>query len=170
MRIAMLLRCVVVRLMTIAMVSRFRLLEGVGNPVRDEARYTPLSSMPRDGVKISVCPVGNNISAFALSRTLRYGIMFYLPSCITLGKSTTRLLNLDRPMRLLNQRHLDLAMSRVGMESGQKTVYTLNARKERDTRTSFIPQSSSAQNSALKCRSPNVLPLRLHVRASSVIR
>jgi hypothetical protein len=33
-------------------------LEGVGDPVRDEARYAPFSGMAGDGVEISVCPVG----------------------------------------------------------------------------------------------------------------
>jgi hypothetical protein len=35
----------------------FWLLEGVGYPVRDETRYTPLSRMARDGIKVFVRPV-----------------------------------------------------------------------------------------------------------------
>jgi hypothetical protein len=33
-------------------------LEGVGDPVGDEARYAPFSGMAGDGVEISICPVG----------------------------------------------------------------------------------------------------------------
>jgi hypothetical protein len=55
----MLQHCIVVRIVMVAANSRFAacVLEGIRDPVRDEARHTPLPAVSRDRVQVLVGPM-----------------------------------------------------------------------------------------------------------------